>query len=72
MEALLSEEEREAETIFMLTIHHLIDKELFLYMVNHLGQRNQLATCYLHWLIVRYIASKYKNVKNEIKIFNYI
>ena len=64
MEELLSKEEREAETIFMLTIHHLIDKELFLYMVNHLGQRNQLATCYLHWLIARYTTHIYFFTRN--------
>ena len=68
MEELLSEEEREAETIFLLWGYGLIDKTTFVYMAKHLEKRSDIAGCYLQWLIVRYITNK----KHKNKIFNYI
>lgn len=73
MEELLSNEEREAETIFMLTVCGLIDHDLFVYMSNHLRQRDKLASCYLKWLMINEIITcKYKNKKQKINIFNII
>ena len=68
MEELLNEEEREAETIFLLWGYGLVDKKTFVYMAKHLDKRSELAGCYLHWLIVRYITNK----KNKNKICNTI
>ena len=58
MGELLSEEELEAETIFLLALHKLIDVKLFCYMAKHLEKRSEIARCYLNWLIVRNITNK--------------
>ena len=50
---IISETEREAETIYKLVSLGLIDKDLFVYMAMHLQKRSNIAGCYLEFLILR-------------------
>ena len=50
---IISETEREAETIYKLVSLGLIDKDLFVYMAMHLQKRSKIAGDYLQFLMLR-------------------